>query len=55
MCLLYGVQVISPTTKAFLYTWGEGRTTAEGEYIPARCEHSHPASGCPPCRLLACT
>eukprot|EP00891_Asterochloris_glomerata_P004119 jgi/Astpho2/4119/fgenesh1_pg.00063_%23_104_t len=31
-------QVISPTTKAFLYTWGEGRTTAEGEYIPARIE-----------------
>ena len=50
MCLSYGVQVISPTTKAFLYTWGEGRTTAEGEYIPARCEHSHPASSCPACR-----
>ncbi|KAL4443440.1 hypothetical protein ABPG75_011177 [Micractinium tetrahymenae] len=31
-------QVIEPRVKAFLYTWGEGRVTAEGEYIPVRCE-----------------
>jgi hypothetical protein len=31
-------QVVQPQVKAFLYTWGEGRTTAEGEYIPVRVE-----------------
>ena len=24
--------------KAYLYTWGKGRTTVEGELIPARIE-----------------
>ena len=27
-------QVIEPRVRAFLYTWGEGRLTAEGERIP---------------------
>ena len=31
-------QVVEPAVKAFLYTWGRGRTTAEGEHIPARIE-----------------
>ena len=29
---------MEPAVKAFLYTWGRGRTTAEGEHIPARIE-----------------
>ncbi len=29
-CLLWPWQVIEPKVKAFLYTWGEGRYTAEG-------------------------
>ncbi|PSC68160.1 E set domain-containing [Micractinium conductrix] len=31
-------QVVDPKIKAFMYTWGEGRVTAEGERIPVRCE-----------------
>ncbi|KAL4429159.1 hypothetical protein ABPG77_010138, partial [Micractinium sp. CCAP 211/92] len=31
-------QVLEPRVRAFLYTWGEGRITAEGEKIPVRCE-----------------
>ncbi|KAL4858599.1 G protein-activated inward rectifier potassium channel 4 [Chlorella vulgaris] len=31
-------QVIEPRVKAYLYTWGEGRVTAEGERIQVRCE-----------------
>ena len=31
-------QVVEPKVKAYLYTWGEGRRTAEGEHIPARVE-----------------
>ena len=31
-------QVIEPRIRAYLYTWGEGRTTAEGEHIPVRIE-----------------
>lgn len=31
-------QVVDPKIKAFMYTWGEGRITAEGERIPVRCE-----------------
>lgn len=31
-------QVVEPHVKAFLYTWGAGRVTAEGERIPVRCE-----------------
>ncbi|KAL3154506.1 hypothetical protein ABBQ32_013968 [Trebouxia sp. C0010 RCD-2024] len=31
-------QVIQPQVKAYLYTWGEGRNTAEGEHIPVRIE-----------------
>ena len=27
-------QVVDPKIKAFMYTWGEGRVTAEGERIP---------------------
>lgn len=32
------LQVIEPQVKAYLYTWGEGRNTAEGEHIPVRIE-----------------
>lgn len=31
-------QVVDPKIKAFMYTWGGGRITAEGEKIPVRCE-----------------
>ncbi len=31
-------QVIEPQVKAYLYTWGEGRNTADGEHIPVRIE-----------------
>ncbi|EIE26204.1 E set domain-containing protein [Coccomyxa subellipsoidea C-169] len=30
--------VVSPRVRAFLYTWGGGRTTAEGEHIPFRAD-----------------
>ena len=30
--------MIEPQVKAYLYTWGEGRNTAEGEHIPVRIE-----------------
>ncbi len=33
------VQVVSPRLRAFLYTWGGGRTTAEGEHIPFRIDN----------------
>ena len=32
------MQVVEPKVRAYLYTWGEGRMTAEGEYIPVRVE-----------------
>jgi hypothetical protein len=32
-CILLLPQVIEPRVKAWLYTWGEGRVTAEGEHI----------------------
>jgi hypothetical protein len=31
-------QVVEPKVKAYLYTWGDGRVTAEGEQIPVRVE-----------------
>lgn len=31
-------QVVEPKVRAYLYTWGEGRMTAEGEFIPCRVE-----------------
>lgn len=31
-------QVVEPKVLAYLYTWGDGRTTAEGEYIPFRAD-----------------
>ena len=31
-------QVVEPKVKAYLYTWGQGRITAEGEKIPVRVE-----------------
>ncbi|KAL4517172.1 hypothetical protein Ndes2437B_g06780 [Nannochloris sp. 'desiccata'] len=31
-------QVVEPKVKAYLYTWGQGRITAEGERIPVRVE-----------------
>lgn len=34
---LAGRQVIEPRVRAYLYTWGEGRLTAEGERIPGGC------------------
>lgn len=30
--------MVSPRVRAFLYTWGGGRTTAEGEHIPFRAD-----------------
>ncbi|KAK9825397.1 hypothetical protein WJX81_000403 [Elliptochloris bilobata] len=30
--------VVEPKAKAYLYTWGQGRTTSEGEFIPVRVE-----------------
>lgn len=30
--------MVEPAVKAYLYTWGKGRTTAEGEHIPVRTE-----------------
>ncbi len=32
------MQVVSPRVRAFLYTWGGGRVTAEGEHIPFRMD-----------------
>eukprot|EP00887_Chlorella_sp_A99_P007248 scaffold2.g7248.t1 len=32
------MQVTNPKVAAYLYTWGEGRNTAEGEHIPVRAE-----------------
>lgn len=34
-------QVVQPSVRAYLYTWGEGRVTAEGESIQVRCEQLH--------------
>ena len=31
-------QVVEPKVRAYLYTWGEGRISAEGERIPVRVE-----------------
>lgn len=31
-------QVVEPNVRAYLYTWGDGRHTAEGEFIPVRSE-----------------
>lgn len=31
--------MIEPRIRAYLYTWGDGRTTAEGEHIPVRIEN----------------
>ncbi len=35
---LWPWQVVEPKVRAYLYTWGEGRMTAEGEFIPCRVE-----------------
>lgn len=35
---LHELQVISPKVQAYLYTWGGGRVTAEGERIPGRAK-----------------
>lgn len=32
--LCCAVQVVQPSVRAYLYTWGEGRVTVEGEHIP---------------------
>ena len=32
------LQVVEPKVTAWLYSWGEGRVTAEGEHIPCRIE-----------------
>ena len=32
------MQVVEPKVRAYLYTWGGGRVTAEGEFIPVRSE-----------------
>ncbi len=31
-------QVVEPKVLAYLYSWGDGRTTAEGEHIPFRAD-----------------
>lgn len=31
-------QVVEPKVLAYLYTWGDGRTTAEGEFLPFRAD-----------------
>ena len=31
-------QVVAPNLRAFLYTWGAGRVTREGEHVPVRME-----------------
>jgi hypothetical protein len=31
-------QVVAPKVQAFLYTWGDGRETAEGEYLPVKAQ-----------------
>ena len=31
-------QVVEPKINAYLYQWGAGRTTAEGEFLPVRSE-----------------
>jgi hypothetical protein len=46
---LLPLQVIEPRVQAFLYTWGAGRVTAEGEQIPGggragRAGHALPGS-----------
>ena len=33
------LQVIAPRVKAYLYTWGPPRYTAEGDRIPAKIEN----------------
>jgi hypothetical protein len=33
-------QVVEPKVRAYLYTWGDGRHTAEGEFIPVRAQPS---------------
>ena len=33
-------QVVEPKVRAYLYTWGDGRHTAEGEFIPVRTQSS---------------
>lgn len=38
VCDMQSTPVVQPTVKAYLYTWGAGRTTAEGEFIPVRIE-----------------
>ena len=30
--------MVAPNLRAFLYTWGPGRVTGEGEHIPVRME-----------------
>ena len=30
--------MVAPNLRAFLYTWGAGRVTGEGEHIPVRME-----------------
>ena len=32
------MQVVSPSVRAIMYTWGPGRYTAEGEHMPIRME-----------------
>ena len=35
---MHKLQVIAPRVKAYLYTWGQPRYTAEGDRIPAKIE-----------------
>ncbi len=31
-------QVVAPSVQAFLYVWGDGLTTAEGQHIPVHVQ-----------------
>lgn len=33
--------VVSPRVHCFMYTWGDGRVTAEGEHIPVCMQELH--------------
>lgn len=45
-------QVVDPKIKAFMYTWGEGRITAEGERIPGAALAVQQQTWAP---IIACT
>ena len=48
------LQVVDPKIKAFMYTWGEGRVTAEGERIPGAVQGQGRACGGLSTKAFAC-